>query len=94
MLSFIDDFSRKTWVYFLKEKSQVPLFSNGRPLLRTKGERQFKGWGPGWELSNEEFNEFGKNEGIVPHRTVVGTPQQNGVAERMSITWEGSVYAL
>jgi transposase InsO family protein len=38
------------------------------------------------EFCNEEFNKFCKNEGIVRHRTVVGTPQQNGVAERMNRT--------
>ena len=31
-LSLIDDFSRKVWVYFLKENIQVLLIlSNGRP---------------------------------------------------------------
>lgn len=40
----------------------------------------------GLEFCNDEFNKFCKAEGIVRHRTVVGTPQQNGVAERMNRT--------
>lgn len=32
------------------------------------------------------FNKFCKNEGIVRHRTVRNTPQQNGVAKRMNRT--------
>jgi len=33
-----------------------------------------------------KFDQFCKNEGIVRHRTVRYTPQQNGVAERMNMT--------
>ena len=33
-----------------------------------------------------EFDQFCKNEGIVWHRTVRYTPQQNGVVERMNMT--------
>ena len=38
----------------------------------------------GMELCGKDFNEFYKNEGIVRHRTVRHTPQQNGVAEQMN----------
>jgi transposase InsO family protein len=38
------------------------------------------------EFCWSEFNEFCKTEGIVRHRTVRNTPQQNGVAERMNQT--------
>ncbi|KAH7550154.1 hypothetical protein JRO89_XS13G0144400 [Xanthoceras sorbifolium] len=40
----------------------------------------------GLEFCQGDFNEFCKNEGIVRHLTVRGTPQQNGVAERMNRT--------
>ena len=36
----------------------------------------------GLEFCNRDFDEFCKTEGIVRHKTVVHTPQQNGVAER------------
>jgi hypothetical protein len=36
-LTFIDDFSRKTWVYFLKRKSEVlNCFKDFKQLLRSK----------------------------------------------------------
>jgi len=40
----------------------------------------------GLEYCSGEFDEFCKNEDIVRHRTVRGTPQQNGIAERMNRT--------
>ncbi|RVW32428.1 Retrovirus-related Pol polyprotein from transposon TNT 1-94 [Vitis vinifera] len=65
-VTFIDDFSRKVWVYFLKAKDEV--FG------------KFKEWKTMWR------NGLEKKEGIVRHRTVRHTPQQNGVAERMNQT--------
>ena len=40
----------------------------------------------GLEFCNAPFDNFCKAEGIVRHRTVRYTPQQNGVAERMNQT--------
>ena len=40
----------------------------------------------GLEFCSTEFDNFCKSEGIIRHRTTVGTPQQNGVAERMNRT--------
>ena len=40
----------------------------------------------GLEFVKEEFTTFCKKLGIVHHRTCVGRPQQNGVAERMNRT--------
>lgn len=40
----------------------------------------------GMEFCGGSFNEFCNNEGIVRHRIVRNTPQQNGVAERMNRT--------
>ncbi|RVW33033.1 Retrovirus-related Pol polyprotein from transposon TNT 1-94 [Vitis vinifera] len=65
-VTFIDDFSRKVWVYFLKAKDEV--FG------------KFKEW------KTMDFDEFCRKEGIVRHRTVRHTPQQNGVAEWMNQT--------
>ena len=38
----------------------------------------------GMKFCSIEFDQFCKNKGIVWHRTVRYTPQQNGVAERMT----------
>ncbi|MDV3187719.1 MAG: hypothetical protein Q8836_02375 [Sweet potato little leaf phytoplasma] len=40
----------------------------------------------GLEFCNEPFDNFCKSNGIVRHRTVRHTPQQNGVAERLNRT--------
>lgn len=40
----------------------------------------------GLELFSEQFNEFCRKQGIKRHKTVAGTPQQNGLAERMNKT--------
>ena len=40
----------------------------------------------GLEFCDRNFKSFCENEGIARHHTVVSTPQQNGVAERMNRT--------
>lgn len=35
------------------------------------------------EFINEEFNQISMWEGIIWHKTVVHTPQQNGLAKKM-----------
>ena len=77
------------WVYFLKTKDQV--FEHfkkfhamverekGKPLkcLRTDNIGEY--------MSNE-FKSYYSDKGIRHEKTVLGTPQQNGVVERMSCT--------
>ena len=89
MLTFIDDYSRKVWVYFLKHKNDVFLtFKQWKVLIEKQTGRHVKRLRTdnGLEFCGGEFNEFCKNEGIARHRTVRMTPQQNGVAERMNRT--------
>ena len=40
----------------------------------------------GLEFCNKQFETFCEKEGISRHKTVVFTPQQNGLAERMNRT--------
>jgi len=89
LFTFIDDFSRKVWVYFLKNKNDV--FSNFKKwnaLIENQTNKKIKRLRTdnGLEFFEGQFNEFCKNEGIVRHRTMRKTPQQNGVAERMNRT--------
>ena len=89
MLTFIDDSSRKVWVYFLKQKNDVfTTFKQWKALVEKQTGRKIKRLRTdnGLEFCQGDFNEFCKNEGIVRHLTVRGTPQQNGVAERMNRT--------
>ncbi|KAG9441834.1 hypothetical protein H6P81_017688 [Aristolochia fimbriata] len=89
LLTFIDDFSRKVWVYFLKAKSDVfTIFKQWKCMIEKQTGKQIKRLRTdnGLEFCSGKFNKFCENEGIVRHRTVRHTPQQNGVAERMNIT--------
>ncbi|KAG8483701.1 hypothetical protein CXB51_023428 [Gossypium anomalum] len=89
MLTFIDDFSRKFWAFFLKQKSDVfSAFKSWKIMIEKQTGKQIKylRTDNGLEFCSDEFNRLCKSEGIVRHLTVRHTPQQNGVAERMNRT--------
>ena len=89
LITFIDDYSRKTWVYFLVEKSQaVDIFKcfknrvekeTGSCIRTLRTDR-------GGEFTSQEFNAFCDGNGISRQLTAAYTPQQNGVAERKNRT--------
>jgi hypothetical protein len=87
--SFIDDFSIKVWVYFMKHKLEVfTIFKQWKAQVENQTGRRVKYLRSdnGLEYKDTTFLEFCKTEGITRHFTVRGTPQQNGVAERMNRT--------
>lgn len=89
MLIFVDDYSRKVWTFFLKQKSDVfDTFKQWKTMIEKQTGKQIKRLRTdnGLEFCNSAFENFCKKEGIVRHHTVVATPQQNGVAERMNRT--------
>ncbi|KAJ4767139.1 hypothetical protein LUZ62_077514 [Rhynchospora pubera] len=80
-VTFVDDFSRFTWIYFLKQKSDVPhvftlfkaqvenILGTSIKVLRTDG--------------GTEFKKISAQFPTILHQTSCPyTPQQNGVAER------------
>ena len=83
-VTFIDDFSRNTWIYPMKQKSEVfghfQKFkaevekATGRHVhcLRSDG---------GKEYFSDEFSAYLRKEGIRREFSCRHTPQQNGVAE-------------
>lgn len=88
-ITFIDDYSRKTWVYFLKHKDEAfGAFVEWSVMVENQAERKIKilRTDNGLEFCNNQFNEYCKDRGIVRHRTCAYTPQQNGVAEGMNRT--------
>jgi hypothetical protein len=88
-VSFIDEFSRKTWIYFLRKKSEVfDRFKEFKALVENQTEKQIKvlRTDNGREFCENEFEEFFKKCGISRQKTTPYTPQQNGVAERMNRT--------
>ncbi|KAG8498899.1 hypothetical protein CXB51_005256 [Gossypium anomalum] len=89
MLTFIDDFSRKVWAFFLKQKSDVfSAFKSWKIMIEKQTGKQIKYLctDNGLEFCSDEFNRLCKSEGIRRHLTVRHTPQQNDVAERMNRT--------
>ena len=85
-VSFIDDFSRKTWIYFLRKKSKVfERFKKCKSLVENQTEKRIKVLrnDNGGELCGMKFDQFCKNCGIEHKNTTPYTPQQNGVVERM-----------
>ena len=88
-VTFIDDFSRFTWVYFLKSKSQVfDCFKEFVNMAETStgGKVKILRSDNGGEYKSKSMSEFRKSRGIVHELTVPYTPEQNGVAERMNRT--------
>ena len=84
-LTFIDDYSRYTTVYFVKQKSQVfscfqdywrmALRQHDLPIRVICSDN-------GGEYISKAMKDFCHQEGIVQQLTVPYTPQQNGVSER------------
>jgi hypothetical protein len=84
-LTFIDDYSRKTWIYFLKAKSGVfKWFQEFRALVENQSGKRIKVlWSDnGGEYSSRQFIDFCAQHGIRRQMTVPYNPQQNGVSER------------
>ncbi|KAM1179120.1 hypothetical protein ACFX1X_018618 [Malus domestica] len=88
-LFFINDFSRKTWVYFLKQKSEVfGAFKKFKAAVENESGCKIKAMRSdrGGEFTSKEFQEFCEANGIRRPLTVPRSPQQNGVAERKNRT--------
>jgi hypothetical protein len=84
---FIDDFSRKVWVYFMRHKSETfAKFKLWKAEVENQTGKKVKclRTDNGIEYTNDEFRDFCEQHGIKRHFTVCKTPQQNGVAERMN----------
>ena len=88
-VSFIHDFSRNTWIYFLPKKYELfNSFKEFKALFDNQTEKRIKvsRTDNGREFCGNEFEEFCKKCGIARLKTTPYTPQQNGFAERMNMT--------
>ena len=88
-VSFIDDFSRNTYIYFLKKKSKVfDRFKEFKALVENQTKKKTKVLRPdnGGEFFSKECEEFCKKCGIARKNTTPYTPEKNGVAEKMNKT--------
>nr|GEU39688.1 retrovirus-related Pol polyprotein from transposon TNT 1-94 [Tanacetum cinerariifolium] len=88
-ISFIDDYSRRCWVYPIKKKSDVfEVFKVYKARVELDSGKKIKclRTDNGGEYTGDEFDTFYKQEGIKRQFTTAYTPQQNKVAERMNRT--------
>lgn len=84
-ISFIDDFSRTTWLYLMKSRDEVPhIVLQFHNMIATQFGVQIKTFRSdnAKEYMHRELHEFYANRGILYQTSCAYTPQQNGVAER------------
>jgi hypothetical protein len=88
-LTFIDEFSCRSWVYFLKYKSDVlATFKNFKSFVKKQPSLSIKKLRTdnGGEYVNQGFINFCREHGIQHQLIVPYNPQQNGVTERKNMT--------
>lgn len=88
-ISFIDDLSRMTFVYFLKHKSEVfekfKIFQiyvekqTGKPIKVLRSDN-------GTEYINSAMDKYLESKGIQHQKSIPYTPEQMGIAERNNRT--------
>jgi hypothetical protein len=88
---FIDDYSRKTWIYFLKSKESEEVldrFQEYKAQVENLTGKKIKTLRSdnGGEYTSKCFSDFCIEAGIKREYTVPYNPQQNGVAERKNMS--------
>nr|GEZ46543.1 ribonuclease H-like domain-containing protein [Tanacetum cinerariifolium] len=91
ILVIVDDYSRYTWVHFLRSKDEAPaviitflkritvLLQSPVIIIRTDNGTEFK---------NQVLKVYFDSVSISHQTSSVRTPQQNGVVERQNQTWD------
>ena len=85
----IDDYTRMTWVAFLKEKSKAfEKFKISKAMAENESSMKIKCLisDNGGEFTSNEFNGFCEDHGIKRQISAAKTPQQNGVVEMKNRT--------
>jgi len=88
-VTFINDSSRKVWVYFLKHKSDVfDVFKKWLAQIENELGRKLKCLKSdnGGEYCDDIFEEFCVSRGTRKVKTISENPHQNGAAERINKT--------
>jgi hypothetical protein len=95
--TFIDDFSRWTWIFFMKTKSEVfNRFREFKALMKNQTDKKIKVLRSdnGCEYTSKEFNDFCREAGIKRELTIPYNPQQNEVAKRKNWSIVGAAKAM
>ncbi|GJS89286.1 putative ribonuclease H-like domain-containing protein [Tanacetum coccineum] len=89
ILVIVDDYSRFTWVKFLRSKDETPEFVINflkQIQLGLNKTVRFIRTDNGTEFVNQVMSEYYEGVGIFHQKSVPRTPQQNGVVERRNRT--------
>lgn len=81
----VDDFSRFSWIYPLKNKSDFyTVFIKFQAMVEKQFHREIEIFhsDQGGEFSKQEFLNHLAQKGIIHHLSCPGTPEQNSIAER------------
>ena len=84
-MTFIDDYSHFTWIYFLHTKAEVlTVFRSFVAYIETQFSTTIKVLRSdnGGEYMSHDFQAFLQQKGIISQRSCPYTPQHNGMAER------------
>ncbi|KAJ0666336.1 putative RNA-directed DNA polymerase [Helianthus annuus] len=85
-VTFIDDCTRMTWIYLLKNKSEVfSKFTSFCAMVKTQFKREIqilRSDNGGGEFVNNSMKQFCQEKGIIHQTSCAHTPEQNGVSER------------
>ncbi|WVZ21912.1 hypothetical protein V8G54_000456 [Vigna mungo] len=88
-VSFVDEFSRMTWVYFIRQKSEVlEIFKGFKKHTEKEIEKQIKllRTNGGGEYTSRDFEVFCQDNGITHEVTTAYTLEHNGLAKRRNRT--------
>lgn len=89
LVTFTDDFSRKTFGYLMTQKNEVmECFINFKNLVEKQTGFVVKCLRSdnGTEYINKNFEKYLSQHGIIHQTTIPYSPQQNGVSERLNRT--------
>lgn len=84
-VTFIDDCTRMTWLYVMKNKHEVfEIFRSFHCMIKTQfsAKLQIVRSDNGGEYDNAQFHKYFQEHGLHHETSCSQTPQQNGVAER------------
>ena len=84
-VTFIDDFSRKLWIYLIKRKDEVfDVFKRFKSMVERQSGHKLKILKPGsgGEYTSSDSGNYCDVKGIVHEVMSPYTPQQNSVAEK------------
>ena len=83
LCDFIDDFSKFTWIYLIKQKFEVfQKFHDFQKLVERQFDRKILALQTDWGGEYEKLNSFFRDIGIEHHVSCPHAHQQNGSAER------------